>query len=376
MTKWLSLPGNDQWLIIYDNVDNPEIPDNKRTNAYNIQSYFPEAYQGSIIVTTRWKTLMIGHLQEVGKLSQTEESIALLEKMSGRMGIREGELSINLVLRADAYFENRAGYWGFAKETGWSSTGLSNRWRSFRSDFYAYIGVSSPLWYIVARASTDKSQTAVLRGSDAILNLESFIYIYTERRWSCSQAPWTMGILWQSRSLVWVIGGWKKWWVSCMVPEYHPNQVSFHVGNSQTAEACSDWKVDRIRRIFNAQLRTFLDEDCPMDGYWKIKTCVSTYLCRRDYNSNPSTRRLENKTTFTTTCWKMLTAAAFMEKIRQRFWWTRNLCPEIFTQPRYSLQRSRQARRGRVNISTGFNWLWKGPWTRSHLYNRRSWLPR
>ena len=81
---WLDLPGNHEWLLIYDNVDNPKIPDNKRQNAYDIRPYFPEAHQGSILVTTRWKTLRIGRLLEVAKLSKDEESISLLEQTSGR----------------------------------------------------------------------------------------------------------------------------------------------------------------------------------------------------------------------------------------------------------------------------------------------------
>ena len=82
MKKWLDILGNHRWLLIYDNVDNPMIPDNKRANAYNIRSYFPQAHQGSILVTTRWKTLSIGHLIEVAKLSKVEDSILLFRKTS------------------------------------------------------------------------------------------------------------------------------------------------------------------------------------------------------------------------------------------------------------------------------------------------------
>ncbi len=82
--SWLGLPGNDRWLLIYDNVDNPKIPDNKEQDAYDIRLYFPEAHQGSILVTTRWKTLRIGHPIEVAKLSEDEDSISLLEQTSGR----------------------------------------------------------------------------------------------------------------------------------------------------------------------------------------------------------------------------------------------------------------------------------------------------
>ena len=90
MKTWLGLRGNDKWLLIYDNVDNPKIPDNKRQHAYDVRSYFPEAHQGSILVTTRWKTLRIGRPIEVTKLSEDEESVSLLVQTSGR-SIEEGK---------------------------------------------------------------------------------------------------------------------------------------------------------------------------------------------------------------------------------------------------------------------------------------------
>ena len=84
MKTWLSLLGNDRWLLIFDNVDNPKIPDNKSDHAYDIRSYFPEAHQGSILLTTRWRTLRIGQPLEVAKLSKVEDSLSLLEQTSKR----------------------------------------------------------------------------------------------------------------------------------------------------------------------------------------------------------------------------------------------------------------------------------------------------
>ena len=117
MKKWLSHPGNDQWLLIYDNVDNPKIPDNRRENAYDIRTYFPEAYQGSILVTTRWQTLRIGHLREVTELSKSEESISLLERTSNRANIAEGKLFECETFQADSSIGNRASYRGPTGET-------------------------------------------------------------------------------------------------------------------------------------------------------------------------------------------------------------------------------------------------------------------
>ena len=78
--KWLSLPGNNRWLLIYDDV---------REEAYDIKSYFPEVHQGSILVTTRTNTLEIGQSIEVKKLSENDESVSLLERKSGR-ALKEG----------------------------------------------------------------------------------------------------------------------------------------------------------------------------------------------------------------------------------------------------------------------------------------------
>ena len=89
---WLNLPGNDRWLLIYDNVDNPKVPENEDEQAYDIRSYYPEAHQGSIIVTTRWKNLRLGHSLEVAKLSKVEDSISLLEQTSQR-DIEQGRYS-------------------------------------------------------------------------------------------------------------------------------------------------------------------------------------------------------------------------------------------------------------------------------------------
>ena len=93
MKAWFDLLGNYRWLIIFDNVDNPKIPDNKDPDAYDIRPYFPENYRGSILITTRWKTLAVGRPLKVAKLSTAEDSISLLVKISGR-ALGEGKFSI------------------------------------------------------------------------------------------------------------------------------------------------------------------------------------------------------------------------------------------------------------------------------------------
>jgi len=43
--EWLSLPNNENWLLIFDNVDDLE--------TWDIRQYFPHSLQGNIIITSR-----------------------------------------------------------------------------------------------------------------------------------------------------------------------------------------------------------------------------------------------------------------------------------------------------------------------------------
>jgi hypothetical protein len=41
---WLSLLNNTRWLIIYNNYDNPKLPDNADPAAVDICKFLPESY--------------------------------------------------------------------------------------------------------------------------------------------------------------------------------------------------------------------------------------------------------------------------------------------------------------------------------------------
>lgn len=84
MKRWLSVKGNNQWLLVFDNVDNPKLPGIKDPQAYNIKSYFPEAHQGFILITTRSSQLKIGEIIPVKKLQNVREMVAILAHMSDR----------------------------------------------------------------------------------------------------------------------------------------------------------------------------------------------------------------------------------------------------------------------------------------------------
>lgn len=82
--QWLSIPGNTRWLLVFDNVDNLKFPDIKDPQVYDVRFYFPEADQGSILISTRSSRLKIGEAVSVRKLLDIQESIKILASTSGR----------------------------------------------------------------------------------------------------------------------------------------------------------------------------------------------------------------------------------------------------------------------------------------------------
>lgn len=81
--QWLSKKNNARWMLVFDNVDNPRLPGIKNPQGYDIRSYFPHAYQGSILITTRSSSLKIGKVISVKKIFDIQESMTILTSMSG-----------------------------------------------------------------------------------------------------------------------------------------------------------------------------------------------------------------------------------------------------------------------------------------------------
>lgn len=97
---WLSLPNNTRWLMIYDNYDTPILPSKTDPAAVNIREFFPESYQGSIIITTRSSEVRIGQSIYVQKLGDVRDSLQILSTVSRRewLGIGKDVLdSISLL---------------------------------------------------------------------------------------------------------------------------------------------------------------------------------------------------------------------------------------------------------------------------------------
>ena len=82
--RWLSEPRNDQWLLIFDNYDDPRLPGMDRATGYDIRAYFPHRAQGSILITTRSPRLLFTKQLPLKKLEDVKQSLAILAVRSGR----------------------------------------------------------------------------------------------------------------------------------------------------------------------------------------------------------------------------------------------------------------------------------------------------
>lgn len=88
--RWLDHPKNKQWLIIYDNYDNPKLADNKDPAAFDIRLYFPEAHQGAVIITTRSSQVTISSRIPLRKLQDVQDSLQILSYTSRRQDLSNG----------------------------------------------------------------------------------------------------------------------------------------------------------------------------------------------------------------------------------------------------------------------------------------------
>ena len=82
--RWLSDSRNDQWLLIFDNYDDPRLPGMDSSTGYDIRTYFPYRAQGSILITTRSRRLLFAKQLPLKKLEGIEQSLAVLAARSGR----------------------------------------------------------------------------------------------------------------------------------------------------------------------------------------------------------------------------------------------------------------------------------------------------
>lgn len=57
--KWFAKPSNDKWLLIFDNVDREFSAQFKDPEGFEFEEYFPDAEQGSIIITSQLEDVQL-----------------------------------------------------------------------------------------------------------------------------------------------------------------------------------------------------------------------------------------------------------------------------------------------------------------------------
>jgi N-terminal domain on NACHT_NTPase and P-loop NTPases/NB-ARC domain len=82
--RWLSEPRNDQWLLIFDNYDDPNLPGLRSATGYDIRSFFPTRSQGNIIITSRSTRLSFSKQVRLQKLEDVNTSVTVLSQRSKR----------------------------------------------------------------------------------------------------------------------------------------------------------------------------------------------------------------------------------------------------------------------------------------------------
>ena len=84
--------------MIYDNYDTPKLSSRTDLAAMDIRKFFPESYQGLIIITTRSSEVRIGHSIQIRKLGDVRDSLEILSTVSRREGLVMGKDVLDLIL--------------------------------------------------------------------------------------------------------------------------------------------------------------------------------------------------------------------------------------------------------------------------------------
>ena len=80
---WLSDTRNTEWLLIFDNYDDPD--------QFAINDYILDAARGSVIITTRLPDLVRGQQVRVQPMKSLDESLEILQNRSQREHVKNGK---------------------------------------------------------------------------------------------------------------------------------------------------------------------------------------------------------------------------------------------------------------------------------------------
>jgi hypothetical protein len=94
--RWFDQPKNTRWLMVFDNYDNPKLPGVTNPTIVDIHHFLPEAYHGSVLITTRLTTVKLGRQIPIQKLSNLVDGLKILSDSSGRNINAKGSFPTNL----------------------------------------------------------------------------------------------------------------------------------------------------------------------------------------------------------------------------------------------------------------------------------------
>jgi hypothetical protein len=91
VSNWLSKTDNTQWLLIFDNYDDP--------GQYQIEKYYPSVDQGSIIITTQRPEQVNGEKIKIGSMTIESDGLAILATRSKRSNVESGNQHLILLVK-------------------------------------------------------------------------------------------------------------------------------------------------------------------------------------------------------------------------------------------------------------------------------------
>lgn len=192
---WLSMPMNTRWLIIYDNHDSPALPGVSDPAAFDLRGYIPEAYHGSIIVTTRSSQGLpglSGHYIPIKKLENIQDSLKILRDLSGRENVMTGMLSANCKRIGSDH--NRCQRRAACSETGWTASSTSNGRCIPQSEHSLFCQVSRLLQPVMDQTPTIESHADDLPRPCTLLHVADLIRADRAEECSFSKPASVVGI--------------------------------------------------------------------------------------------------------------------------------------------------------------------------------------
>ena len=73
---WLSILENNNWLIVFDNVDLDHNDPEPDSDAYDVKRYFPETLHGSVLITSRLNNLSgLGFMLRLERVDRSQAKV-------------------------------------------------------------------------------------------------------------------------------------------------------------------------------------------------------------------------------------------------------------------------------------------------------------